>query len=84
MSASDSATGRTDRTAVQKAALAVGIVFLAVGVLGFIPGITTNYDALQSIRMSPRPCCLAFFRCRSCTTSCTCCSALPVWSWLAV
>lgn len=26
------------RTDVQKAALAVGIVFLAVGVLGFIPG----------------------------------------------
>ena len=46
MSASDSATARTDRTAVQKAALAVGIVFLAVGVLGFIPGITTNYSAL--------------------------------------
>ena len=46
MSASDSATARSDRTAVQKAALAVGIVFLAVGVLGFIPGITTNYSAL--------------------------------------
>ncbi len=35
------------RTAVQKAAALVGIVFLAVGVLGFIPGITTNYDTLQ-------------------------------------
>src|SRR5215208_1852213 len=46
MSASDPTTARTDRTAVQKAALAVGIVFLAVGVLGFIPGITTNYSAL--------------------------------------
>jgi hypothetical protein len=46
MSASDSATARSNRTAVQKAALAVGIVFLAVGVLGFIPGITTNYSAL--------------------------------------
>jgi hypothetical protein len=34
------------RTAVQKAALAVGIVFLAVGVLGFIPGITSNYDSM--------------------------------------
>jgi hypothetical protein len=32
---------------VQKAAALVGIVFLAVGVLGFIPGITTNYDTLQ-------------------------------------
>ena len=40
-------TGRTGTTAVQKAARLVGIVFLAVGVLGFIPGITTNYDTLQ-------------------------------------
>ena len=31
---------------VQKAALAVGAVFLPVGVLGFVPGITTNYDQL--------------------------------------
>ena len=34
-------------TPVQKAALAVGAVFLLVGILGFIPGITTNYDTLQ-------------------------------------
>lgn len=34
------------RTPVQKGALAVGAVFLLVGVLGFIPGITTNYDQL--------------------------------------
>ena len=39
--------GRTGTTAVQKAARLVGIVFLAVGVLGFIPGITTGYDTLQ-------------------------------------
>jgi hypothetical protein len=38
---------RTGPTAVQKAARLVGIVFLAVGVLGFIPGITTNYDTLD-------------------------------------
>ncbi|BBY19692.1 DUF4383 domain-containing protein [Mycolicibacterium litorale] len=31
---------------VQKAALAVGAVFLLVGILGFIPGITTDYDKL--------------------------------------
>jgi Domain of unknown function (DUF4383) len=35
------------RTAVQKAALGVGVVFLLVGVLGFIPGITTNYDTMS-------------------------------------
>lgn len=32
---------------VQKAALAVGAVFLLVGILGFIPGITTNYDTMM-------------------------------------
>jgi hypothetical protein len=34
------------RTNVQKAALAIGAVFLLVGVLGFIPGITSNVDQL--------------------------------------
>jgi hypothetical protein len=47
MSASDHIQTRdTGRTSVQKAALAVGAVFLLVGILGFIPGITTNYDRL--------------------------------------
>ena len=31
---------------MQRAALVVGGVFLAVGVVGFIPGITNNYDTL--------------------------------------
>jgi hypothetical protein len=35
------------RTNVQKAALAVGAVFLLVGLLGFIPGITSQYDQLS-------------------------------------
>ncbi|MGX9899637.1 DUF4383 domain-containing protein [Arthrobacter sp. SA17] len=34
-------------TNVQKAALAIGAVFLLVGILGFIPGITTNVDQLS-------------------------------------
>jgi Domain of unknown function (DUF4383) len=34
------------RTAVQKAALAVGAAFLLVGILGFVPGITSDYDAM--------------------------------------
>lgn len=47
MSASDRIQTRgTERTNVQKAALAVGAVFLLVGILGFIPGITSNYDQL--------------------------------------
>jgi arginine exporter protein ArgO len=36
-----------DKTNVQKAAMAVGAVFLLVGILGFIPGITTNYDQMS-------------------------------------
>ena len=35
------------RSPVQTAALIYGVVFLLVGVLGFIPGITTNYDTLE-------------------------------------
>ena len=40
-------TGRGNRTKVQKASMAVGAVFLLVGVLGFVPGITANYDQLH-------------------------------------
>jgi hypothetical protein len=39
--------GRVTRTPVQTAALAVGIVFLLVGVLGFIPGVTSNFGDLM-------------------------------------
>ncbi|MDL5202145.1 DUF4383 domain-containing protein [Streptomyces sp. ALI-76-A] len=38
---------RTSRTPVQQAAMAVGAVFLLVGVLGFIPGVTTNYSEME-------------------------------------
>lgn len=34
-------------TAVQKAALAVGAVFLLVGILGFVPGVTTSWGDLE-------------------------------------
>ena len=33
-------------TPVQAATLLVGAVFLMVGVFGFIPGVTTDYDTL--------------------------------------
>ena len=39
------ASART-RHPLQLAATVVGAVFLLVGILGFIPGITTNYDQL--------------------------------------
>lgn len=34
------------KTSVQRAAQTVGAVFLLVGVLGFIPGVTSNYGSL--------------------------------------
>jgi hypothetical protein len=37
----------TSRSPVQLVTLIYGIVFLVVGVAGFIPGLTTNYDTLQ-------------------------------------
>ena len=43
-----SGMGRTTATPVQKASALVGAVFLLVGVLGFIPGITTSYDSMEA------------------------------------
>ncbi|MEU7281620.1 DUF4383 domain-containing protein [Streptomyces sp. NPDC045431] len=37
----------TPRSPVQQAALLVGVVFLLVAVLGFIPGITTDYGSME-------------------------------------
>lgn len=42
-----SGSGVATRSNIQKAALAVGVVFLLVGILGFVPGITSNYDTLM-------------------------------------
>lgn len=40
-------TTRTgSRSNLQTAAAVVGATFLAVGILGFVPGITTNYDSM--------------------------------------
>jgi hypothetical protein len=46
MVSADRKAART-RSPLQKAALVVGAVFLLVGVLGFIPGITTDYDTMK-------------------------------------
>src|SRR3954451_21553171 len=37
----------TDRSTLQTLTLVFGVVFLAVGILGFIPGITTHYGDLS-------------------------------------
>jgi Domain of unknown function (DUF4383) len=36
-----------DRSPIQNAALLVGMALLVIGTLGFIPGITSNYDELK-------------------------------------
>jgi hypothetical protein len=46
-SSRSASTTRATRTPVQTAALAVSAVFVVVGILGFIPGVTTNYDQLS-------------------------------------
>lgn len=37
----------SQRPAVELAALAVGATFLLVGILGFIPGVTQNFDSMK-------------------------------------
>lgn len=48
MTAYDASTGSgKTRTNMQKAAAAVGAVFLLVGILGFVPGITSGYSGME-------------------------------------
>ncbi|HLS77799.1 MAG TPA: DUF4383 domain-containing protein [Nocardia sp.] len=47
MATFDSTTRTNEWSPVRIAALVVGAVFLLVGILGFIPGITSNYDTLE-------------------------------------
>jgi len=44
--ANDRVAGR-ERTLAQKLALLWGVAFLLAGILGFIPGITSNFDELE-------------------------------------
>ena len=45
--ASAGGTGRTGRTHAQWVAIGTAAVFLVVGVLGFVPGVTTSHDQLH-------------------------------------
>jgi len=47
MATSDTQHRKPRRASIQKGAALVSIVFLLVGVAGFIPGITANYSALR-------------------------------------
>jgi Domain of unknown function (DUF4383) len=44
---SDSTARSIGTTTLQKVTAAVGAIFLLVGILGFIPGITTHYDTMS-------------------------------------
>ena len=46
MSASSTSTIRRSPSLVNTAAMIVGVVFVLVGILGFVPGITTHYGDL--------------------------------------
>ncbi|HUR14256.1 MAG TPA: DUF4383 domain-containing protein [Mycobacteriales bacterium] len=48
MTTSDSRAGRSDTNLLRTAATVVGAVFVLVGLLGFVPGITTNFDDLST------------------------------------
>ena len=47
MAATSATSALSTRSPVQLVAGAVGAVFLLVGLLGFVPGVTTNYDQLM-------------------------------------
>ncbi|NUT51494.1 MAG: DUF4383 domain-containing protein [Saccharothrix sp.] len=40
-------TEQATRSRVQTVATVVGVVFLLVGIAGFVPGVTTDYDTMQ-------------------------------------
>lgn len=44
----DRASSTRDRTNIQMAAMLFGIIFILVGIAGFIPGITTQYSRLST------------------------------------
>jgi arginine exporter protein ArgO len=50
------------RSAVQKGALVVGATFLLVGVLGFVPGVTTDYSQLSAATNSSQAQLLGLFQ----------------------
>jgi arginine exporter protein ArgO len=62
MSAVASNGTRADRTTVQTVARIVGVVFLLVGIAGFIPGLTTGYDKMSFAGMGSMAMLLGLFQ----------------------
>ena len=62
-----------NRTPIETAAVLVGATFLLAGILGFVPGVTTNlYDGLDLAGSSGDAKLLSVFEPAFCTTSSTC------------
>jgi hypothetical protein len=66
-SSSDMSEGRTAatsgyRTAIQKAAAAIGAVFLLVGILGFIPGVTSDFGQISGAGVASHAMLLGIFQ----------------------
>lgn len=40
---------KRDTTPIQNAAIFVALVFVLIGVLGFLPGVTTGYDGMETV-----------------------------------
>lgn len=78
------AGGRTgpSATLVQKVAKLVGVVFLALGVLGFIPGITSNYGSMMFASHHSEAKLLGLFQVSILHNLVHCCSGWQGWSWL--
>lgn len=55
-------------------AVVAGVVFLAVGVLGFIPGVTTDFDTLTFAGAESEAMLLGVFQVSVLHTSYICCS----------
>jgi arginine exporter protein ArgO len=53
---------RAGRTTIQTVARVVGVVFLLVGILGFIPGVTTGYDKMSFAGMGSMAMLLGLFQ----------------------
>ena len=49
MARNDRSAAAVTRAPIQIAAGAVGVVFLLVGILGFIPGVTSNFDTINFV-----------------------------------
>ena len=61
-------------TDMQKVTLGMGAIFLVVGIFGFVPGITTNYQSMAFAGHDSEAMLLGYFQVSISTTSSICCT----------